>query len=189
MSTTTEMCRTVVALAGTLACATAWSQSATVYGFGTEPTRGELERFVSPLPDGRGLPAGSGSVAQGKEIYEKNCLVCHGDQLQGGPQGDRLVGGRGTLVNDDPKKAPVKTVESYWPHATTLFDFIKRAMPLTSPGSLDNDEVYAVTAYILSRAKIVDEGAVLDANNLAKVRMPNRDGFIEDPRPEKFPAP
>lgn len=189
MFTTTDTYRALVALAGTVACATAWPQSTTLYGFGTEPTKAELERFVSPLPDGRGLPAGSGSVAQGKEVYEKNCLVCHGDQLQGGPQGDRLVGGRGTLVNDDPKKAPVKTVESYWPYATTLFDFIKRAMPLTAPGSLGNDEVYAVTAYILSQAKIVDDGTVLDANNLASVQMPNRDGFIPDPRPEKFSGP
>lgn len=189
MFTNTEACRTLVALAGALACSTAWPQSTTLYGFGAEPTKAELEHFVSPLPDGRGLPAGTGSVAQGKDVYEKNCLVCHGDQLQGGPQGDRLVGGRGTLVNDDSKKAPLKTVESYWPYATTLFDFIKRAMPLTSPGSLGNDEVYAVTAYILSQAKIVEDGAVLDASNLAAVQMPNRDGFIPDPRPEKFPAP
>src|SRR6476661_514562 len=131
-------------------------------------------RFVSPLPDGRGLPPGSGSVLQGKSIYLQQCASCHGENLQGGI-GDRLVGGRGSLVNGDPAKAPVKTVESYWPYATTLFDYIKRAMPLTAPDSLSNDDVYAVTAYILSEAKIVSPDATLDASTLAKVRMPNRD--------------
>jgi len=81
------------------------------------------------------------------------------------------------------------TVERYWPYATTLFDYIKRAMPLTAPDSLSNDEVYAVSAYILARANIVGLDATMDAKSLAAVRMPNRDGFIPDPRPEKFPAP
>ena len=98
--------------------------------------------------------AGSGSVAQGKAVYEAQCVACHGENLQGGI-GDRLIGGRGTLVNSDPAKAPVKTVESYWPYATTLFDYIKRAMPLTAPDSLSDDQVYALCAYILSRANIV----------------------------------
>ena len=98
-----------------------------------------------------------------------------------------MIGGRGTLVNNDPTKAPVKTVESYWPYATTLFDYIKRAMPMTAPDSLSNDQVYAVTAYILSQAKIIPADAVIDAKSLAAVKMPNRDGFIPDPRPEQFP--
>ncbi len=157
------------------------------YGFGTAPAQSELDKFFSPLPDGRGLPQGSGSVEQGKLVYQAQCVACHGDRLQGGP-GDRLVGGRGTLVNSDPTKAPVKTVESYWPYATTLFDYVKRAMPLNAPDSLSNDEVYAVSAYILSEAKIIPPDAVLDAKSLAAVRMPNRDGFIADRRPEKFPS-
>ena len=155
------------------------------FGFGTSPTPQELNQFVSPLPDGRGLPAGSGSVERGKAVYDSQCLACHGDQLQGG-LGDRLVGGRDTLVKRDSVKGPVKTVESYWPYATTLFDYIKRSMPLLEPGSMSNDDVYAVSAYILSKAGIVPADAVLDQQSLARVQMPNRGGFIPDPRPEEF---
>ena len=118
-------------------------------------------------------------------MYQAQCVACHGDKLQGG-LGDRLIGGRQTLVNSDPTKAPVKTVESYWPYATTLFDYVKRAMPLYSPGSLSNDEVYAVTAYILSEAKIVSPDAMLGKTSLAQIKMPNREGFIRDRRPDKF---
>lgn len=186
MSTTTERLLVSMGLA-VASCGVAAAGPAQPYGFGTTPTEGELAQFVSPLPDGRGLPAGSGSVSQGKEIYEQQCGACHGANLQGGI-GDKLVGGRGTLVNADPAKGPVKTVESYWPWATTLFDYVKRSMPLNTPGSLTNDQVYAVSAYILAQAKIVPDDAVLDAKSLAQVRMPNRDGFIPDPRPERFPS-
>jgi cytochrome c len=157
----------------------------TPFGFGTTPPASELERFYSSLPDGRGLPAGSGSVAQGKAVYAEQCVACHGQNLEGGI-GDRLIGGRGSLVKSAASKGPVKTVESYWPYATTLFDYIKRAMPFMAPDSLTNDQIYAVTAYILSEAKIVPSDAVLDAKSLVQVKMPNRDGFIPDPRPEKF---
>ncbi len=155
------------------------------FGIGSVATPEELANFVSPLPDGRGLPTGSGSVVQGKAIYEAQCMACHGDKLQGG-LADKLIGGRGSLVNSDPKKGPVKTIESYWPYATTLFDYVKRAMPLNTPGSLSNDEVYAVSAYILSEAKIVAGDAVLDARTLPQVQMPNRNGFIADRRPESY---
>jgi S-disulfanyl-L-cysteine oxidoreductase SoxD len=157
------------------------------YGFGTRPSEVELGHFVSPLPDGRGLPQGSGSVLEGKSVYQQQCASCHGEKLQGG-LGDRLIGGRGTLVNDSPAKTPVKTVESYWPWPTTLFDYIKRAMPMSAPGSLTDDEVYALTAYVLSQANIVSEDAIMSADTLPKVVMPNRDGFIADDRPEHFPA-
>jgi mono/diheme cytochrome c family protein len=156
------------------------------FGFGSTVTESELKRFTSPLPDGRGLPAGSGSVSEGKAVYMQSCASCHGQNLEGGP-GDRLIGGRGTLANNDPTKSPIKTIESYWPYATTLFDYIKRAMPFNAPGTLTDDQVYAVSAYILAQAKIIPEDARLDAKSLAAVRMPNRDGFIPDPRPEKFP--
>jgi S-disulfanyl-L-cysteine oxidoreductase SoxD len=194
MSTTTERVRVAAAavavvLAGCAASPrddASGSAGAAPYDFGRPATPVELARFFSPLPDGRGLPKGSGTVAQGKALYEAQCLACHGDSLQGG-LGDRLVGGRGTLVNGDPTKAPVKTVESYWPYPTTLFDYIKRAMPLTAPDSLSDDEVYALCAYILSRANVIAADATMDAKSLAAVRMPNRDGFIPDPRPENFP--
>jgi len=188
MSTTTERLLAATAVAGLLGLgAAAWAQPATApYGFGQPATRDDLARFFSSMPDGSDLPAGSGSAERGKAVYDAQCMACHGANLEGGI-GDRLIGGRGTLAGNDPTKAPVKTVESYWPHATTLFDYIKRAMPLTAPESLSDDDVYAVTAYILSRANIVPGDATLDAKSLAAVRMPNRDGFIPDPRPESFP--
>jgi cytochrome c len=184
MSTTIE--RVVLSVGFALLSSAGWAADTRAFGFGTTPTPEELAKFVSPLPDGRGLPDGSGSVAQGKEVYEQQCAACHGANLQGG-LGDKLIGGRGSLANGDPTKAPVKTVESYWPYATTLFDYVKRTMPLAAPGSLTNDQVYAVAAYILSEAKIVPADTVLDAKSLPKVAMPNRDGFIPDPRPERFP--
>jgi len=128
---------------------------------------------ITVLPDGRGLPPGSGSVSAGAAVYAKYCQACHGEKGAGKPQ-DQLTGGLGTLAT--PK--PVKTPASYWPAATTLFDYIRRAMPITAPQSLTNDEVYAVTAYILSIDDIVPADAVLDAKSLAKVKMPNRDGFV-----------
>jgi cytochrome c len=178
----------IVAATAAAVTASAQTPAPARLAIGSAVTDADLKRFTSPLPDGRGLPAGSGSVEQGRAIYVQSCAACHGDKLQGGI-GDRLVGGRGTLANSDPTKAPLKTVESYWPYATTLFDYIKRAMPMNAPGSLSDDQVYAVSAYILSQAKIVPEDATLDAKSLAAVRMPNREGFIPDPRPEKFPPP
>ena len=128
---------------------------------------------ITVAPDGKGLPPGSGSVSAGAAVYAKSCQSCHGAQGAGKPQ-DQLTGGIGTLASGK----PVKTPASYWPVATTLFDYIRRAMPITSPQSLTNDEVYAVTAYILSIDGIVASDAVLDAKSLPRVKMPNRDGFV-----------
>jgi mono/diheme cytochrome c family protein len=154
------------------------------FDLGATPTAQELAAMASIPPDGRGLPPGKGSYAEGQQIYAASCIACHGDRLQGIPTagigGDKLIGGRGTLASE----APVKTVESYWPYATTLFDYVKRAMPFNAPGALSDDQVYAVTAYILGEANIVPKTAVLDAASLPKVEMPNRNGFVPDPRPE-----
>jgi len=128
---------------------------------------------ITVSTDGRGLPLGSGSVSAGAAVYAKNCQVCHGALGAGKPQ-DQLTGGLGTLATNK----PVKTAASYWPTATTLFDYIRRAMPITAPQSLTNDEVYAVTAYLLSIDGIVPTDATLDAKSLPRVKMPNRDGFV-----------
>ena len=185
MSTITE-CAVAVALLVGMSSALA-ADDGQRYDFGSTPNEQEMQRFFSSLPDGRDLPAGSGSAAQGRTLFAQQCSSCHGANLEGGI-GDKLIGGRGTLVNDSPAKVPVKTVESYWPYATALFDYIKRAMPLAAPESLSNDQVYALCAYILAEAKIVPPDATLDKSSLPKVTMPNRGGFVSpDPRPEKFP--
>jgi S-disulfanyl-L-cysteine oxidoreductase SoxD len=129
---------------------------------------------ISIAPDGKGLPPGSGTVAQGAMVYAQKCISCHGQNGAGTPSGDRLSGGIGSLSTPN----PVKTVNSYWPYATTVFDYIRRAMPITAPQSLSNDEAYALTAYILSLDSVVPMNATLDAQSLPKVQMPNRDGFV-----------
>lgn len=142
----------------------------------TNLSASELAQFFSSMPDGRGLPEGSGTVQQGEKVYAAQCASCHGGKLEGGV-GDKLIGGRGSLAASGGKQAPVKTMESYWPYATTLWDYIKRAMPFSAPGSMSNDDVYAVTAYILNQAQIVPDDATMNKNTLPKVEMPNRNGF------------
>ena len=136
---------------------------------------------ISIGADGAGLPPGSGTATQGEAVYAAKCQPCHGEKGVGGPN-DALVGGIGSLA---PGKTPVKTVGSYWPYATTLFDYIRRAMPFPETKSLTSDEIYAVSAYILNLNGIVGTNDVLDAQSLLKVRMPNRDGFIPFPRNPK----
>jgi mono/diheme cytochrome c family protein len=125
-------------------------------------------------PSGAGLPAGSGDARAGAKVYAAKCQSCHGDKGAGKP-GDPLVGGIGTLKS----ASPVRTVGSYWPYATTLFDYIRRAMPTTAPRSLTDDEVYAVSAYVLHLNGIIGETQTLDAKTLPAVKMPNRDGFVD----------
>jgi mono/diheme cytochrome c family protein len=160
------------------------AQDTNHFGFGSPASQQDLAKFFAVPPDGRGLPPGSGDAAKGAKVYAENCTACHGDHLEGNPAkgigGDKLIGGRGTLAT----KTPVKTVESYWPYATTLFDYVKRAMPFNAPGSLSDDDVYSIVAYILSEAKIIKPTDVMNAVTLPKVVMPNRDGFEPDPRPE-----
>ena len=129
---------------------------------------------ISIGPDGAGLPFGSGTPKQGEAVYAAKCLACHGERGAGKPN-DQLVGGIGTLPGDKP---PVKTVGSFWPYATTIFDYVRRAMPYVESKSLTNDEVYAVTAYLLQLNGIIGENDTIDAKSLPKVRMPNRDGFV-----------
>jgi cytochrome c len=134
---------------------------------------------INVMPDGAGLPPGSGTSAKGAPIYAQKCAHCHGEQGKGGVNA-AVVGGAPVKSMDS-----TKTIANFWPYATTLFDFIRRAMPFQQPRSLSDDEVYAVTAYILALNKLIGEQDEMNAQTLPKVRMPNRDGFI--PRfPEKM---
>ena len=129
---------------------------------------------ISIPPSGAGLPAGSGTAKQGEAVYVAQCLACHGPKGAGKPA-DRLVGGVGSLATE----TPVRTVGSYWPYATTLFDYTRRSMPATKPLSLTNNEVYAVTAYLLHLNGIIAENVEMNAQTLPQVKMPNRDGFVD----------
>ena len=158
------------------------SSSALAYEFGRTATPEEIKLWdIDVRPDGKGLPDGSGTVGHGKEVFAENCAACHGENGQGGIK-DRLVGGQGTLASDN----PIKTVGSFWPYATTLFDYIHRAMPYQAPGSLSVDDTYAVTAYLLNLNGILPDDAKLDQVSLPKVQMPNRDGFIPEPEFRKI---
>jgi cytochrome c5 len=133
---------------------------------------------ISVGPDGAGLPPGRGTPKQGEVVFVAVCQACHGEKGAGRPN-DQLVGGFGTLASDRPA---VKTVGSYWPYATTLFDYVRRAMPYQETKSLTDNELYAVSAYILHLNGIIGPDDALDAQSLPKVKMPNRDGFILFPR-------
>jgi cytochrome c len=147
---------------------------------GRPATAEEIRNLGAAIaPDGGGLPEGSGTVAAGREVFAARCARCHGDKAQG-DVGPVLVGGRGTLATP----RPLKTVGSFWPYATTVWDYVNRAMPFDEPGLLKPPEVYAVVAFILNINGIVPDDAVMDAKSLPKVRMPNRDGFVADPRPD-----
>jgi mono/diheme cytochrome c family protein len=136
-------------------------------------TSGELAAWdINILPDGTGLPPGSGAPAEGARIYAAKCAMCHGENGKGGANA-RLVGGE--PIKDMESE---KTIANFWPFATTLFDYIRRAMPWRQPRSLSDNEVYALTAYILSLNKLIGENDTMNAQTLPKVRMPNRDGFI-----------
>jgi mono/diheme cytochrome c family protein len=161
-------------LAGAIALAIV--SPARAYDFGRPATPDEIALWdIDVRPDGKGLPPGNGTVAQGKQVFADNCAACHGDNGVGGIR-DRLVGGIGTLASD----APVKTVGSFWPYATTLFDYIHRAMPYQAPGSLSNDDTYAVAAYIFHLNGILPADGKLGRDSLPKIKMPNRDGFVPE---------
>ena len=173
-----------LSLAAVLAASPALADSPR-YHLGRTPTQAEIDAWnIDVRVDGQGLPPGHGSVAEGRSIFAETCAACHGDRGQGG-LADPLAGGFGTMSQPN----PVRTVGSYWPYAPTLFDFIRRAMPFNAPESLDDNQVYAVSAYVLSLNGIVSDDAVLDRTSLPKIGMPNRNGFItQDPRPD-IPVP
>ena len=170
------LCAPVFALAG-YAMLAAQSPAS---GVGRPATPEEIRNLGAAIaPDGGGLPDGSGTVAAGRDVFAARCSRCHGDKAQG-DVGPPLVGGQGTLATP----RPVKTVGSFWPYATTVWDYVNRAMPFDEPGGLKPPEVYAVVAFILNVNGIIPADSVMDARSLPKVRMPNRDGFIADPRPD-----
>jgi cytochrome c len=162
----------LAAFALALGCGTAAAQSP---GLGARISEADIAAWdISILPDGTGLPAGSGTAAQGAPIFAAKCAMCHGEAGKGSPAGNVLVGG-----------APVssaieatKTIGNFWGYSTTVFDFIRRAMPFQQPRTLKDDEVYALTAYLLALNKIIGENEVMNAKTLPQVKMPNRDGFI-----------
>lgn len=168
-------------LASVLAAAPAAAKDpASAIGLGRTPTAAEIVAWdIAIGPDGKELPVGKGNARDGKEIYRQKCSPCHGATGTEGPR-DVLVGGKGSLAT----AKPLKTIGSYWPYATTIYDYISRAMPFNAPGSLTPDEVYALTAFLLYRNGIVEEAQVMDANVLPRIVMPNRNGFRADPRPD-----
>jgi len=167
------------ALAGATAIIAAAALATETPHFGQPITPEELAPWdISIGPDGAGLPPGRGTPKEGEAVYAANCQACHGEKGAGRPN-DTLVGGFGTIASDRPA---VKTIGSYWPYATTLFDYIRRAMPYQQSKSLTSDQIYAVSAYILNLNGVIGADDVVDAQSLPKVKMPNRDGFIPFPR-------
>ena len=162
------------------------AQAGGPFGFGKNASAADIAKIdIDVMPDGRGAPAGSGTYAQGKKVYAATCAACHGADMAKPVKGTGaapLRGGRGTLTSGKPKK----TVESYWPYASTLFDYTKRSMPFNKPGSMTDNDIYAVVAYILAEGKIISKDTVMNAKTLVTVKMPNSDGFISDPRPDIF---
>ena len=158
------------------------------YGVGRPPSDDEVKAWDLTIPaDGRGLPPGSGTAKAGEAVYLRRCAACHGKEGEPPKYNAaflQLFGGQGTLASDK----PVLTVGSFWQNATTLWSYIRRSQPFDEPGVLTPDEVYAVTAYLLYRNGIIAENDVMDARTLPLVKMPNRDGFVPDTRPDVGPT-
>lgn len=156
------------------------------YGFGRTAAAEEIARIdIDVMPDGRGLPPGRGTSAEGAVIYASKCALCHGAEGEGTPAGSALIGRNPRDAFDFAASIEAersKRIGNYWPYATTLFDYVRRAMPFDRPGSLSDAEVYAVTAYLLHRNGIIDQEDVIDAATLPRVQMPARDRFVSDDR-------
>lgn len=173
-----EICGVAFAIVLCVPASTARAQGR--YGIGRPATAAEIAGWNTDVGrDGSNLPKGSGSVSHGREVFAQQCASCHGDNGEGG-LGDRLAGGQGTIGT----AKPIRTVGSFWPYAPTLFDYIRRAMPQNAPQSLSDEEVYAVSAYVLNLNGLVGADATLDAKSLAAIKMPNRDMFVGDARPD-----
>src|SRR3977135_2637710 len=162
-----------------LACVTP-ARAQGPYGIGRSATPAEIAGWNIDLARyGDNLPPGGGSASHGREVFDQQCAACHGAKGEGGI-GDQLVGGQGTLATSK----PVRTIGSYWPYAPTLFDYIRRAMPQNAPQSLSNEEVYAVSAYLLHLNGLLPAEATLDAKSLSAIKMPNRNMFVGESRPD-----
>lgn len=156
-------------------------QPAGHYGYGSDASDAEIAGWdIDIRPDGMGLPPGSGTVEDGEYLYEDQCAICHGSFGEGVGRYPVIAGGEGTLTEPRPEK----TVGSFWPYASTLWDYIHRAMPFAEPESLSDDEVYAISAYVLYLNDLVDYEFELNQDNLASIEMPNKDGFFLDDRPD-----
>jgi mono/diheme cytochrome c family protein len=156
-------------------CCAALAQTPAYNGVGRTPSEAEIRSWdISIGPAGKELPPGRGTAKGAAEIYSKKCAACHGPTGEGTATAPHLLGGKGTLST----LQPVRTIGSYWPFATTVWDYINRAMPLNQGGTLTPDEVYALTAWVLYRNDIIQESDVMDATSLPKVQMPNRNGFV-----------
>jgi S-disulfanyl-L-cysteine oxidoreductase SoxD len=150
-------------------------------GIGRPATKEQIKGWdIDVRPDGHGLPPGKGSVKDGEALYQDRCAACHGEFGEGKDRWPALIGGSGKLTDDDPKKG----VGNYWPYATTLFDYIKRAMPFGDAQSMSDEEVYAVTAYVLHLNDVLKQDAVLDRDALLKIKLPNAANFVPDVRPD-----
>lgn len=186
--------RLAIAAAATLCLASgpgpAAAQAPARFGFGRPATAAEIAAIdIDIKPDGSGLPAGRGTPADGAPIYASKCAQCHGKTGTEGPN-DILVGREprtGFPFSQEPDLR--HTIGNYWPYATTVFDYIRRAMPPTAPGSLTDDEVYALTAFLLHANELIAEGEVVDKAMLPKVRMPAREHFVPDTRRQMPPKP
>ena len=149
---------------------------------GQPATSDEIARWdISVFPDGEGLPKGEGTVTQGEKVYQQQCMNCHGQGGLGTVAGDQLAGAQMGLTSEYPEQ----TIGTYWPYATTLFDVIRRSMPMTTPGSLTDNEVYAVTAYLLYLNNIIGKDDVMNTETLSKIKMPNEGGFVNVYEEEK----